>query len=1125
MTKSLIRQAAVRFALLRIAGRRRRPFGWCCLLATCLLQSVPGLGQDLTSSSQVSVDFPAIDPAFIIEAEADTLARAHHGNYQVLAFRGNCHLRQGQFHASADEITLWIEQENLAGSQLPGKVLCYLDGNATASWPNGQQMQDHRWMGRFYSIHPVVARGHEVPRFDIPNLNWAASNGIVSANYTSPARSLPNAVVTAGAQEAINPGAPIAPPLLGTSHPNALGQAQLPASVPANLESLPGAVTWQPNQSATAPTRTGSTLTAPTNPNGGLIIDGFSPAAETVVPVPANEIVEQTLGMPQQVVRQPTTINPVQVKTVEIEARSNAVPLEAEYHYDEVRDETIAQIRNGFRLFVGGLKVRQPDGSFVEFGAVSVEADNAVAWIRGKLNGLQLTSTPERPIELYLDGNIVFHQDNRVIYADRMYYNVSSEYGTVLAAEVLTPVQQFQGLLRLKADVLQMRNRTNMMAYGAAFTSSRLGVPRYWMQMDEVELADNRDEVDLSVFATSDTTSDTKMRASATNNFVYVGGVPVLYWPTFSSDLRESSFYLSSIKFANDSIFGFQTYAEFDAYQLMGISGPQGTNLKLSTDYLSDRGPALGVRFDYDRPTLLLGIPGVGLTDAWFIRDEGLDFVGSDRSGLTPEEDFRGRTLSRHRLYPALNWELLLESGWISDRNFLEQYFEREWEQEKDFTTALRLRRYNGNRQFDVYGQARVNDFFTETEWLPRADHYWLGQDLFGQRFTWSAHTSVGYAHQRVATTPLDPADSAKFATLPWETESEGARAVTRQELSYPTELGAWKIVPFLSGEAGFWNEDVTQNDVSRLTGQAGIRAALPMWRVYPNIENRLFDLRGIAHKVTFESEFFYADSNTDLSRMPLYDPLDDNAQEHFRRRFIFNTFGGTLPPEFDERSFALRSGMQRWITASSTEIVDDASQLRFGVNQRWQTKRGLAGRERIVDLVSLDVDFVVFPRATRDNFGEDVGAMNYDFRYHVGDRLTLLSDGYFDVFSQGLKTISAGGQMSRPGVGDAYLGFLSIEGPISANILNGYLNYRMNEKWIFNGGAAFDFGETGSIGQTLGLTRIGESALIRFGMNVDHGRNNVSFGFNIEPRFLPTSRLGQLGGELIPPAGLYGVE
>ena len=785
-------------------------------------------------------------------------------------------------------------------------------------------------------------------------------------------------------------------------------------------------------------------------------------------------------------------------------------------------------IRGGFKLVVHNVQVAQNDGSQLDLGTVTLEADNAVVWVKntGGTNGANgFVSTPDRPIELYLDGNIVFNQGQRMIFADRMYYNVSSEYGMILSAEVLTPVPQYQGLLRLKADVLQQRDKQNFMAYGAAITSSRMGVPRYWLQANEVTLQDERSEAEVSSFAAIDGNRPTNMRATSTNNFVYLAGIPVGYWPTFSTNLSEPSFYLTSLKFKNDTIFGTQVYTEFDAYQLLGIDGPEGTQLTLSADYLSDRGPAGGFRFDYERPTLFFGIPGRGTTDAWFIQDDGLDTLGQDRTGLTPEEDFRGRTYSRHRLFVTPNTEIMAETGWISDRNFLEQYFEREWDQQKDLSTALRLRNYNGNRMFDVWGQARVNDFFTDTEWLPRVDHYWLGQDLFNQRFTYSEHTNVGYAHQKVASTPLDPRDAATFALLPWESDSEGVRAATRQELSLPLDLGAWKVIPYLSGEAAFFNEDINQDDVTRLTGQAGIKTSLPFWRAYPNIDSRLFDIRGIAHKVTLESEFFYADSSADLDQLPLYDPLDDNSQEHFRRRLIFNTFGGALPPQFDERGHALRTGMQRWVSASSTEVVDDLSQLRMGVNQRWQTKRGVPGRDRIVDLVALDVDWIFFPKAERDNFGEEAGALNYDFRYHVGDRLTLLSDGYFDFFSQGLKTVSAGARFSRPGRADAYIGLLSIEGPISSNVINGNLNYRLNDKWIVSGSAVSDLSSVGNVGQSIGLTRIGESALIRVGLNVDSGRDNVSFNFNIEPRFLPSTRLGNLGGELIPPAGLFGFE
>lgn len=1103
-------------------GRIKSPFsglpaplsiGRACYI---LLFSFALFSQRHTAVSASEIDVPRIDPAYRISITSDTYASVKRGAYDVLAFQGNCELNQGQLTAKADEIVLWIERNTMLSEERAGKIICYMNGNAELDWGSGQKLKDWRYTGRLFSIHPVsIDRGELVTRYDIPSLDWAREPGSVSlASFLKPQESSFEAPPLL--QDAARPAAPTAA---------------------ARIPSTPGGVSWDPNA------RAGSTSNSRLLPQSGLAIptDGSAPypaAGPVAVPIagqpdsPNNALQLNPSNLAPsapQVVRQvtpPSTPPPYAAKNVQFFPRGSQTQVKSDFNQES--GEVVATVRGGFKMVVQGIQVAQADGSVVDYGTITLEADNAVLWARSEPGSSILegfSSTPDRPVELYLDGNIVFYQGNRVIYADRMYYNVSSEYGMVLDAEILTPVPQYQGLMRLKADVLQQRNSQSFKAYNAAITSSRMGVPRYWVQAGEVDYTDNRSEGDLSVFSNLEEGRSTEMRAISRGNHVYLAGVPIFYWPTLNTDLQDSSFYLSSLRFKNDTIFGTQVFADWNLYQLLGIDGPEGTELRLSTDYLSDRGFALGSRFEYNRTTWIFGAPGYGFSDSWFIKDNGLDTLGQDRVNLLPEEEFRGRSYSQHRIFLTQNWELTAETGWASDRDFLEQYFEQEWDQNKDLNTELRLRRYNGNRMFEIFGSPRINDFHTKTEWLPRIDHYLLGQDLFAQRVTWSAHTSAGYGHQRVATAPIDPQNAAKFTLRPWESDSEGLRATTRHELSLPFTLGAFKVVPYLSGEAAFWNEDVTQDDVVRLTGQAGVRTALPMWNANPNVENRLLDLRGLAHKMTLETEWFYADSNQDLDRFPLYDPLDDDAQEYFRRRFIFNTFGGALPPQFDERSFALRSGMQRWVTAGSSEVMDDMSQIRVGLNNRWQTKRGMPGRERIVDLIEFDTDFTYFPKAERDNFGEDFGAITYDFRYHVGDRLTLLSDGYFDVFSQGLKAISAGAQMSRPGRGDLYIGMLSLEGPISANILNGYVNYRMTDKWIATSGAAFDFGDTGSIGQSLSLTRVGESALIRVGLNIDHGRDNVSFNFNIEPRFLQTGRLGSLGGELIPPAGLFGVE
>jgi hypothetical protein len=171
-----------------------------------------------------------------------------------------------------------------------------------------------------------------------------------------------------------------------------------------------------------------------------------------------------------------------------------------------------------------------------------------------------------------------------------------------------------------------------------------------------------------------------------------------------------------------------------------------------------------------------------------------------------------------------------------------------------------------------------------------------------------------------------------------------------------------------------------------------------------------------------------------------------------------------------------------------------------------------------------LDVEGLFYPEADRDNFGQEIGPVNYDARWHIGDRLTLLSDGYFDFFAQGLRTFSLGGAMSRPGRSQYVLNLRSIEGPIDATVVSSSVNYLLSPKWIVNYGSSIDFSETGNIGQVGNIVRVGESFLVSLGFNYDAGRDNFGVRFAIEPRFL-TSRLGMVGGQPIPPVGAFGLE
>lgn len=812
-------------------------------------------------------------------------------------------------------------------------------------------------------------------------------------------------------------------------------------------------------------------------------------------------------------------------KSVELDARGASNPPVINSILRPETNEQIIIARGGVTIRVRDVAAQFSDGRFMNFGTVTISADRVVGWLPNLshvFDGTTDLSAAEG--ELYLEGDIVFRQGDNVIYADSMYYNVTRETGMVLDAEAITTVPEYQGVVRLKAEVLQQVARGNYRAFDAAVTSSRMGVPRYWLQSERLDFFEKtRSVIDPR---TGLLVADTDPFVRTKNSFVFLGGIPVFYWPRFTTSLERPVFYITDIKIKNDDNFGTQVMLDWDVFQLFGIENvPKGVEWEISTDYLSDRGPALGTQLDYDLPGFL-GFLGRtrGRLDVWGISDTGRDRLGLDRLSLEPETSSRGRALLRHRQQFPRDFEFIAETGWISDRNFLEQYLENEWDNGPDHVTGLRLRKYHHNQLFDLAANARVNDFFQETERLPALNHYLFGGTFFRERLTWQMHNHVSYSRLRVADDPVDPAEAANYFPLPGESENAGVVASTRQELAINVPVGPINVRPVGSFEAAHYGEAANGEPLTRLLGQAGVQLNLPMVRIDPTIQSSLLNMKGLAHKLDWTAEYWYADSDTDLDELPLYDRLDDNAQEQFRRRFIGTTFGGTLPGEFDPRTYAFRQGIQTNVSSPSDVIADDLQQLRLGLHQRFQTKRGLPGRERIVDIVQFDVDTVLFPNADRDNFGETVGPTRYDFRYHLGDRYSILSDGYIDFFDGGLSSISAGLRTSRPGVSDTYIGLLSLEGPISSTVLRTSYDYRLNEKWIFSGGATYDFGNTGTIGQSYGLTRIGESLLVRLNVNVDSGRDNVGFGFLIEPRFFARN-LGNIGGGLIPPPGIEGLE
>ncbi len=1033
-----------------------------------------------------NIIFKPPDPYHDVRLQADEIFEWRQGESDVIHLRGNVVIEQADVRATAGQAIIWVQMDEEGSERrklviyLEGeKVVVRIDRTSEALQRTGHVQNaivDQVWLGRLFTTGRIdIGREHAKQPEAIPEIYQRAAR-YLEFGSSSPIQPVAFQQVADQPQSVVNPLTGEVQQIGPTNPPTVpdlnIREPTIPTESPESViesEPLIAAPAARPPSGAA-------------NRGGGTLVDitGRDPAFDLNLKVSTNPA------------------NP---------------------------NERIIVGAGGVRVTITGPDISQLDAFRTDADKqVVILADNVVAWQSPLGDGTDRW-------ELYLEGNVIFAKDRRVIYADQMYYDANFQQGTILNADVFTPIQNFEGLVRLKASVVQQVDANNLTAYGAAFTTSRLAFPRYWLQSESLEI--NRTQNVLvdpdSRTASLDPntglpTTEDEYFVTSRRNRVYASGIPVFAWPTFRTSLNDPSLYLRRIRIGNDDVFGFQTAATFDLYQLLGIRNkPEGTEVLGSLDYLSKRGMGVGSEATYRRNSLL-GIPGEvrGVYKSWFINDDGLDNLGRGRTMLVPEEDFRGRAVLRHMHRFEPGYTLRGEFGYISDRNFLESFFEREWDTEKDATTGVWLERNIGSQSYNLTADIQINDFFTQTTWLPRFDHFVLGQPLLTNRSAvHHAHSHIGYGRLRVADPPLDPAEL--FDPLAWESNVDGVRLGTRQQLDFPTQLGAVKVVPYVLGDLTFWQEDLNGDDALRAYGQAGVRATLPIWRSDPTIQSVLWNVNGLAHKVNFDVDAFYADASQDLERFALYDSLDDDAQEAFRRRFAFNTFGilpgGNVPLRYDERFYALRSGFQSDVTASSNEIAEDLSILRFGMRQRWQTKRGLPGDERIIDWISFDVHTSLFPNADRDNFGSDLGMLDYDFEWFIGDRVSLVSDGFADFFGQGLRTVSVGAQTSRPGVGDAYVGVRSIEGPISSNILSAAVTYRMSERWGLKANSQFDFGETGTIGNGLSFIYIGESFLYQFGVNADLSRSNVGFRFGLEPRFVRNGRLFRPGHTSIPAA------
>lgn len=775
---------------------------------------------------------------------------------------------------------------------------------------------------------------------------------------------------------------------------------------------------------------------------------------------------------------------------------------------NSIPPEQITVITGGVNVLIDG---------FDEMGLVDLSADRVVIWTQAMGDEFQSeqVQTEDTPYTVYLEGNVSIRQGDNWTRAERAVYEAREQRGLVEHAELRSFIPELGGDIRVRADQLRILSNERFQAFNAWTTTSTFGKPGYRIQSREI-FVEPRYDIDLGwlgVGSSRVVDPATGMEMNKTNwvrgynNTVYVEDVPIFYSPYVAGPAEDVNIPIKQFSVGNDQTFGFRVKTAWDVFDLFGADQPPGVQLNLLADYFSKRGPGGGLDGAYFGEDLF-GIDdryrGTGI--GYFVHDEGLDRLGQFRRDLPLDTDNRWRLKWRHRHELPMSARVQAELGVLSDYNFLEQYFEREFDADKDQENLLYATQTlepwgAGNWGWEALGQARLNDFETTTGWYPKGDLWGLSEPLFDGWMTWSSHTQAGYGD----IDPADPTDYRNerfFDPLYYAPDVEGGVFMTRHELDMQLPVGPFNIVPFAMGEAAAWGEGIDGSDLGRLTGSAGTRASIQFQRTYPEVYSRILGLNGLAHKIRLEAEYRLTDTTQPLGAVAQYNEFDDNAQERLRYRLPDATFRGVLPPEVDPRIYGVRSGVGTPLGSPYYELVEDQQVLRLAARQRLQTKAGPPGRMRIRDWMTFDTGVSLFPNPDRDNFGQTAGLLFADYGWLVSERTKLLANAQYDFFDRAPRLWSLGFISQRSARGSIYLGLRHIEAsPLISDMLIGSYSYVMSPKWISTLAASVDVHQTSNTAQAVTLTRVGSDFLVHLGVNANNNIGNYGFTIAVEPR------------------------
>jgi len=666
----------------------------------------------------------------------------------------------------------------------------------------------------------------------------------------------------------------------------------------------------------------------------------------------------------------------------------------------------------------------------------------------------------------YLEGDVVLSRGYRQIRAEQIYYDFEQAKAVIHDMVAITEIPARNVPVYVRAARARQLSETKYVAYDAKVSTCEFYTPSYHVGATKVFFEDRTERTE-----TGEQIGLAAGRFTAYNATFNVEGFPLLYWPYLRGDFKQSETAIRSVRASYDTEFGFTGRTRWYLFPLLGLNEPQGMDGTLHVDYFGDRGPAAGIDLDYERDTYF------GLVRTFWIHDSGRDELGGFRGDLEPPYENRGRVLVRHKHFLPDDWDLTLELSYLSDMNFLEEYFRSEFDEGKKQETLLYLKKtLDEDSIFSILGKWQVNDFITQVEHQPEVVYDVLGKSLFGGLATW-------YSENRLSASKYRTAHQVPDLLIAWtryDRTGTVVRGDSRQEIELPLTIGPAKLVPFAVLRGSAWDHaPFSRGGTERIYGMYGVRGSSYQWRVFDDVESRLLDLHRIRH--IMKEDWTVWASHTNRS------PFELTPFDH------------------------------------SVETIDEIDGFSLGWRNRFQTKRGGPGRWRTVDWLTVDLELGFFNDGRSIDLRNRTRGRTLSFRpehstasnfaslqsvWRISDTTALLYDTIVDLDDGAVGSSGLGLHVDRDPRMSWFFGHRYVR-LSDSNLFAFGGNYRLNRKYTISFREEFDLERARNADMSVTLVRRMPRWFLALTLEFDETENVDSVSIAVWPQGISEWTIG----------------